>query len=268
MRSGPTVFEVPAPVTGATTLTYTHDDRRPGAHPPEHPHDRARWRLTPDAGPGGTRDRAGRQALVYADERFTLEDRPRARSSGCTGMRAAKRSASERSQIGEDAIEQSAALLGVTETEPVDFFIYADQASFYDALGPGTRENVGGQADAEIRTLFALIPPSQIDDAWVEDRDPARAHAPRVRHGGPTTRTTSRRAGSTRASRSTRARATGRSDRDRRRGRRERRLAHPAPRADRAVPHERRPLPPRLRGERVGRGLPDPHRTARTRWSA
>ncbi len=71
-------------------------------------------------------------------------------------------------EIGESAIEQSAALLGVTETEPVDFFIYADEDSFRAALGPGTRENVGGQADAEIRTMFALIPAAQIDDAWVK----------------------------------------------------------------------------------------------------
>ena len=56
----------------------------------------------------------------------------------------------------------------MTETEPIDFFIYADQDAFYDALGPGTRENVGGQAHADIRTLFALITPSEIDDAWVE----------------------------------------------------------------------------------------------------
>src|SRR4029077_9558962 len=71
-------------------------------------------------------------------------------------------------RIGEDAIAKTATLLGVTEKEPVDFFVYADQQAFYDALGPGTRENVGGQANAEIRTLFALIPPSQIDDAWGE----------------------------------------------------------------------------------------------------
>jgi peptidase MA superfamily protein len=70
--------------------------------------------------------------------------------------------------IGEDGVDQAASLLGVRETEPVDFFIYADQDAFYDALGPGTRENVGGQADAEIRTLFALITPSEIDDDWVE----------------------------------------------------------------------------------------------------
>jgi hypothetical protein len=72
-------------------------------------------------------------------------------------------------QIGERAVKDTAELLGVTEEKPVDFFIYADQGAFYDALGPGTRENVGGQANAEIRTLFAHIPPSSIDDPWVEN---------------------------------------------------------------------------------------------------
>ena len=57
----------------------------------------------------------------------------------------------------------------MTEDEPIDFFIYADEDAFYDALGPGTRENVGGQANADIRTLFALIPPREIDDAWVAE---------------------------------------------------------------------------------------------------
>jgi Peptidase MA superfamily len=72
-------------------------------------------------------------------------------------------------QIGERAMKETADLLGVTEDRPVDFFIYADQDSFYDALGPGTRENVGGQANADIRTLFAHIPPSAIDDPWVDN---------------------------------------------------------------------------------------------------
>jgi hypothetical protein len=71
--------------------------------------------------------------------------------------------------IGERAIKETADLLGVKEERPVDFFIYADQQAFYDALGPGTRENVGGQANADIRTLFAHIPPSSIDDPWVEN---------------------------------------------------------------------------------------------------
>src|SRR5262249_58322094 len=69
--------------------------------------------------------------------------------------------------IGEQAIKDTSALLGVTETDPIDFFIYGDEASFRDALGPGTRENVGGQAHADIRTLFALIGPDEIDASWV-----------------------------------------------------------------------------------------------------
>ncbi|MFL5679633.1 MAG: peptidase MA family metallohydrolase, partial [Chloroflexota bacterium] len=69
--------------------------------------------------------------------------------------------------IGEKAVKDTARLLGVTETEPIDFFVYADQQAFYDALGPATRENVGGQANAEIRTLFALITPDEIDADWV-----------------------------------------------------------------------------------------------------
>jgi hypothetical protein len=69
--------------------------------------------------------------------------------------------------IGEKGIDNAARLLGVTETEPVDFYIYADQKAFYDALGPGTRENVGGEAHADIRTMFALIPPTDIDATWV-----------------------------------------------------------------------------------------------------
>ena len=69
--------------------------------------------------------------------------------------------------IGEKAIADTSGLLGVTETEPIDFFIYADDTSFRNALGPGTRENVGGEAHANIRTLFALITPSEINQPWV-----------------------------------------------------------------------------------------------------
>jgi hypothetical protein len=71
-------------------------------------------------------------------------------------------------QIGDTAVAEVSELLGVTETEPIDFFVYAEEPAFYDALGPGTRENVGGQAHADIRTMFALIGPSEIDSSWVE----------------------------------------------------------------------------------------------------
>ena len=69
--------------------------------------------------------------------------------------------------IGERAVEEASALLGVTETEPIDFYIYADRDAFYDVIGPSLPENVGGLALGEIRTMFANIAPSSVDDPWV-----------------------------------------------------------------------------------------------------
>ena len=69
--------------------------------------------------------------------------------------------------IGDQAIEQAERLLGVQETEKVDFFIYDNEDAFRAALGPGTRENVGGTAVSSIRTLFGLIEPSDINSDWV-----------------------------------------------------------------------------------------------------
>jgi hypothetical protein len=69
--------------------------------------------------------------------------------------------------IAEDGVAQAERLFGTTETRPIDFFVYSDQAAFYDALGPGTRENVGGEAIPEIRTMFALITPSELNADWV-----------------------------------------------------------------------------------------------------
>ena len=69
--------------------------------------------------------------------------------------------------IGEGAVERAEALLGVSETEPIDFFIYADRDAFYSVIGAGLQENVGGLALGEIRTLFANIGPSSVADPWV-----------------------------------------------------------------------------------------------------
>ena len=46
-------------------------------------------------------------------------------------------------EIGERAVAETSELLGVTETDPIDFFVYADQSAFYDALGPGTLRERG-----------------------------------------------------------------------------------------------------------------------------
>ncbi|TAL11562.1 MAG: hypothetical protein EPO00_03175, partial [Chloroflexota bacterium] len=70
-------------------------------------------------------------------------------------------------KIGDDAIRSVSALLGVTERDPIDFYVYGDRTAFYDVLGAGTRENVGGEAHPDIRTLFANISPDAVDDPWV-----------------------------------------------------------------------------------------------------
>jgi hypothetical protein len=69
--------------------------------------------------------------------------------------------------IGEAAVRDVGDLLGVTESEAIDFYVYADRDFFYDVIGAGARENVGGQAHPDIRTLFANISPGAIDDPWV-----------------------------------------------------------------------------------------------------
>ena len=71
--------------------------------------------------------------------------------------------------IAEAAMAKAADLLGVGDIEPVDFLLYTDTREFRDAMGPATRENVGGQAHPRIRTLFGLISPRQIDSDWADE---------------------------------------------------------------------------------------------------
>jgi hypothetical protein len=71
--------------------------------------------------------------------------------------------------IAEGAVASASELLGVRAVAPVDFFVYADSRAFREALGPATRENVGGEAHPYIRTLFGLIEPHQVGSDWVEE---------------------------------------------------------------------------------------------------
>jgi hypothetical protein len=161
---GPTVVSLPAPATGSTTLTHVLDPQKDG-HILPNTKMTARWRLVSAA--DKTVVELGPEVKVtYADDRFEWKTEAGSlvrvhwyEGSDAFGKRALT--------IGEDAVKKTSELLGVTESEPIDFYIYADQTAFYDALGPGTRENVGGEAIATIRTLFGLIPAAQIDDAWV-----------------------------------------------------------------------------------------------------
>ena len=161
---GPLVVEVPPPsTTGSVTLRYEVSVVADGHLLPNTPVS-ARWRITTDDGDQVLSPAA---ETLYSDERFEWKTvkgdivRVHWYEGGASfGQHAL--------EIGDRAIRDTALLLGVTEEQPVDFFVYADQAAFYDALGPGTRENVGGQANADIRTMFALITPAEIDQPWVD----------------------------------------------------------------------------------------------------
>lgn len=72
-------------------------------------------------------------------------------------------------RVGEKGIADAEEFLGVKLERKVDLFIYADERSFRGALGPGVRENVGGEAHADIGTMFALIEPSEIGSSWVAE---------------------------------------------------------------------------------------------------
>jgi hypothetical protein len=59
--------------------------------------------------------------------------------------------------VAQQGLAKSTSLLGVNETEPLDFFVYGDQQSFLYAMGPATSGDVGGEAKPEFRTCFAQI---------------------------------------------------------------------------------------------------------------
>jgi hypothetical protein len=158
----PLVAEVAPPGAGSTTLR--HEIGGPDEHILPNTPLRVRWRVTTD----GVATLGPETRTVVSDERFDWQtvSGDVVRVHWYEGDRAFGERAL---RIGEEAVKETARLFGVTEDEPVDFFIYAGQDEFYDALGPGTRENVGGQANAEIRTLFAHIAPTSINDPWVEN---------------------------------------------------------------------------------------------------
>ena len=161
---GPLVVELPPPsATGALTLRHLVSVAADGHILPNTPVS-ARWRITADDGDSVLGPEVD---TVYADERFEWQT-VKGDIVRVHWYEGGKSFGEHALQIGDQAVRDTARLLGVTEAEPVDFFVYADQNAFYDALGPGTRENVGGQANAEIRTLFALITPAEIDEPWVD----------------------------------------------------------------------------------------------------
>jgi hypothetical protein len=105
--------------------------------------------------------------FTLQDDRFewrSLEDGPMT-LHWYTGDEAFARRALD---VGTRAIREAASLLGVTDVESMDFFVYDTSEALYGALGPGTRENVGGQANPAIRTMVGVIRPEDVDSDWVD----------------------------------------------------------------------------------------------------
>ncbi len=159
---GPAALVVPTPACcQETTLDYTLAEA--DSHIVPNTTLTARWRVTLT---NGSTILGEPTSVVYSDTRFAWQTQagPIVRVHWYDGSDAFGKRALA---IGERGVADAAKLLGVTESRPIDFYIYADQAAFYAALGPGTRENVGGEAHADIRTMFALITPDEIDASWV-----------------------------------------------------------------------------------------------------
>lgn len=161
--AGPSAGPCWQPAAGTATLHYTLDTSADGHLMPNTPL-LASWVVYPQG--GGDPVRSDATGYRYTDETQawqTLRD-------GIVTVhwtQGPESFAQRAAGVAAKAITTDAALLGVSETQPVDFFIYADDASFRAALGPGTRENVGGEAITEIRTLFAELTPNILNDPWV-----------------------------------------------------------------------------------------------------
>ena len=164
---GPTVLESPAPDgTGPVTLTESFDTSG-GALLYPNTQLAARWRLTARDDP--TEVELGPILhLTYADDRFTWQTESGSlvtvhwyKGTSDFGARALK--------IAEDGVRKASDLFKVKETKPVDFFVYADDGPFYDAIGMDASSQVGGVAPPVpgLRTLFALVAPGQLSDPEV-----------------------------------------------------------------------------------------------------
>jgi len=152
---------IPNPGAGSVTLRYVYETPA-GAVYPNTPITLG-FRLTMADGriiDGPT------STVLYADDRYAWKTLSGAivRVHWYQGDQAFGKRALD---IGEDAVERATALLGVTESRPIDFFIYADRDAFYSVIGAGLQENVGGLALSPIRTLLANIGPSSVQDPWV-----------------------------------------------------------------------------------------------------
>jgi len=159
---GPVVADVGVGVTGTSTiLAYNYDTTTSHVYP--NTKVGARWRITLA---DGTTEVGPRVTTTYADTGFEWQTRTDGivRVHWYEGGDALARRVLASTQAG---IEKATTLLGVTESEPIDVFVYGSKDAFVAAAGPGTREWAGAFALPKARTLIALIPADQASPAVI-----------------------------------------------------------------------------------------------------
>ena len=146
---GPAVTQLPA--QSGATLTYKVDTSAGQLLP--NTKIEAQFRVTLS---GGAVEAGPTVDVTYKDDRFDWHSV----SAGPVTIYYYSGSSSFGRQLGslaEQGMARSPAFLGVTETAPIDYFVYGDQQSFLDAMGPATTGDVGGEAFPQMRTCFAWI---------------------------------------------------------------------------------------------------------------
>jgi hypothetical protein len=97
--------------------------------------------------------------VVYADDRFAWKSK----TGGLVTLHWFQGSDAYAQQLltyGQQGFAKSADFLGITETKPVDFYIYPSQSAFQGGLS--VPETIGGQTQPQYRTCFALVSPNDL----------------------------------------------------------------------------------------------------------
>jgi hypothetical protein len=144
-----------------TTLAFTYDTAASHAYP--NTRFTGRWRVTRA---DGTVDVGPSASVTYAD---TTHDW-RTKTGELVRVHwyeGDDRFAERILAVGEEGLAKASAFLGVAESEPVDFFIYASRDDFMAAFGSGSQEWAGAFALPETRTLIGDIPPDAFDTQLV-----------------------------------------------------------------------------------------------------
>jgi hypothetical protein len=149
---GPQIVPIPRP--GSASLSYTLDTSGGAVSPFESVTAQFRAVLS-----DGSEVAGPSFIVVYADDRFTWKS-----VSGSLvtihWFQGSNTFAQQLLSYGEKGIAKSAAFMGITETKPVDFYIYPSQTAFQAGLS--VPETIGGEAFTNFRTAFALVGTSEL----------------------------------------------------------------------------------------------------------